>query len=173
MPVAAPTVVLTDTSDDAAFTVQTQTTNPAVLPGLTSAERETGWTRTHSCPVDAGLLGEGLGLGFGVLVGVGDGDGLGLALSVPLLDVDGDGLGEVLDGDGELDPVALGLAESLGDALVLELLEDELALADFVPETVGLGECDSSTLAVVSSAAPIVWLVTAAVVFAAVEFFSE
>ena len=111
------------------------------------------------------LLGEGLGLGFVVLVGVGDGLGLGLVLLVPLLDGDGDGLGELLDGDGELDSVALGLAVSLGDGLVLEL-EEELAVAE------RLGDCESGWLAAVSSVAPTV-RVAAVVLLVAAEAFLE
>lgn len=180
MPVAAPTVVLTEISDAAAFTVQTQITKPAVLDGLTSADLEIGCTRTHSCPVEVDLLGEGLGLGLGfvVFVGVGDGDGEGLGLllvlSLPLLEADGDGLGELVDGDEELDPVALGLAEPLADGLVLELPEDDApALADFAPEWVVPGERDSRRLAAVSSVAPPVSAGAEAVVFAFVDFFAE
>jgi hypothetical protein len=167
-------VVLTETSVAPAFTVQTQTTKPAVLAGLTSAELDADWTSTHSCALEVDLLGDGLGLGLGlgVFVGVGDGDGLGLGLelSVPLLDVDGEGLADVLDGEGELDPVALALAESLGDGL--ELSEDVLALAESVPVGVVLGESESRTLDVANSVAPTVWVEAAALLFAAGAFFS-
>jgi hypothetical protein len=118
------------------------------------------------------LLGDGLGLGDEVEVGVGD--GLGLLLSVPVLVGDGDALSDALDelsdGDGELESVALGLAESLGDELGLP---EALALAESVAEAVELAECESRTLAAESSAAATVWVLAALVVFAAEAFFCE
>jgi hypothetical protein len=112
------------------------------------------------------LLGDGLGLGVVLGVGVGVGDGLGLVVSVPVLVGDGDALPDALDelsdGDGELESVALGLDESLGDELELS-------------EALALAECDSRALAAVSSVAPTdvpAWVVAALVVFAAEAFFS-
>jgi hypothetical protein len=81
------------------------------------------------------------------------------------LDGDGEGLGELVDGEGELDPVEL--AESLGDGLVLALPEGLAVAERLVVEARVRG-----VLATVSSVAPMV-LVTAAVVLMCEVFLAE
>jgi hypothetical protein len=72
-PTYRPPLVLarTDTARLVALVDQTQITNTASWPALTSPALERGWTRTHSCGVCFLGLGE-LGVGLGVVeLGVG------------------------------------------------------------------------------------------------------
>jgi len=96
-----------------AFVLHTQTAKLALVPALTWAAVEKGWTRTHSC---------GRGGGFGDGEGEPEGLVLGLVLGVPL-----DG---VVDDDGEL--LGLLLWDELGLFDGLELLVAELGLEDGV-----------------------------------------
>jgi hypothetical protein len=79
---AGPLLALTETPRLVAFVDQTQITNPALCPALTSLAPESGWIRTHSC----GVTGLGLGLCEGLGVGLCEGAGeLGVGLGVPVL----------------------------------------------------------------------------------------
>ena len=75
MPAADATLARTDTPLLVAFVDQTQITNVALWPALTSAALDNGWTRTHSCGVTCL---EGFGLGLGEL-------GFGVGVTVPEL----------------------------------------------------------------------------------------
>ena len=92
-----------------AFVLHTQTAKLALVPALTWAAVEKGWTRTHSC---------GRGGGFGDGEGEPEGLVLGLELGVPLdvvLDDDGEGLGLLLwDELGLFDGLELLLVPELG-----------------------------------------------------------
>jgi hypothetical protein len=134
-------LALTDTARLVALVDQTQMTNVASWPTLTSPAPESGWIRTHSCGVT--FLGFGF-LGFGLdELGFGEGEldlevlGVGLGVVVVL------GLGVVVAGvddaapDEDVEPEAdvVGLDEGLS----LVDVADELAgLVDFADEPADL-----------------------------------
>lgn len=106
--------------------LQTQTTNVAVCPALTSEELDKDWTRTQSWATAGFFFGfvEGVGVGVGVLLG--DGLVVGLVVGVGevgfFVDVLADGVGsDDLEGDALVD--VLGEAEVVADALGLALVD--------------------------------------------------
>jgi hypothetical protein len=116
----------TDTARLVALVDQTQTTNPASWPALTSLAPFTDWTRTHSCGVaDLGFgFFEELGFGLGVAELVGLADVVELGVGVVVSGVDDPAL-EGEDVPAEVDAVALDEGLSLA-----ELLDDADALAE-------------------------------------------
>jgi hypothetical protein len=157
---ATESVTLTERLD--VLELQTQITNVAVCPALTSEELEKDWTCTHSWATVGFFLGfaedvgVGVGFGFGVLLGDGLGEdffvdelGVGVGFFVDVLsvgvgsdDLDGDALDDA-EGEAELLAEALGLALELAD-----LLGRALELADLV----GAGDL-AGTIKAVSDAA--------------------
>jgi hypothetical protein len=123
MPAADATLALTDTPLLVAFVDQTQITNVALWPGLTSPALDNGWTRTHSCGVTC-LEGFGLGFGLGEL-------GFGVGLGLVVAEGDDVPAGDE-DGGVELDVLAL---EVLG-------VDDGLAADDLLDDADELGEAD-------------------------------
>ena len=140
-----PVLARTDTARLVAFVDQTQITNFASWPALTSPALEKGWIRTHSCGV--AFLGLGLGLdelGFGV--GELDLEELGVGLGV----VDVLGLGVVVAGvddsvpDEDEDVAAEADVVGLDEGLSLVDVAGELAdLVDFADELADvIGDAD-------------------------------
>ena len=143
-----PVLARTDTARLVAFVDQTQMTNVASWPGLTSPAPERGWIRTHSCGVTflgfgLGELGFGLGeldvgLGFGVGVAVELGVVVELGVGVVVAEVDDEALDEDEEVAGGEDVVGLdeGLtlsdlsddADVLADADLLVLVVTDLAV---------------------------------------------
>jgi len=118
----------TDTARLVAFVDQTQITNVASCPALTSPAPESGWIRTHSCGV--AFLGFGLELGFGeeeLGFGLGLEElGVGLGVVVEL------GLGVVVAGVDDAAPDEDVDAEVVGLDDGLSLVDVAGELADFV-----------------------------------------
>ena len=152
-----PVLACTDTARLVAFVDQTQMTNVASWPALTSPAPESGWIRTHSCGV-AFFFGFGLdelGFGVGELVLEELGVGLGLGVVVVL------GLGVVVAGvedaapDEDEDAVPEVDVVGLDEGLSLVDVAGELAdLADFADDVVDLSG-DAEELA--SAAARSCW----------------
>jgi hypothetical protein len=124
----------TDTARLVAFVVQTQTTNPASWPALTSLAPLRGWISTQSCGV-------ALGFGFGELDLEELGVGLGVAVEL--------GVGVVVSGldDPALEGEDAAAELDAADEPDVPGLDEGLSLADLPDDADVLAEADLLVLA--------------------------